>query len=209
VQDNALGKKTESTRRLTAKRLGELYGLDRGILLFRVLRHLWDADKAGQPMLACLCANARDPLLRITSAAILPVPQGESVSAADIAQIVATEAPGRFNEDTLQKIGRNAASSWTQSGHLKGRIRKVRVRPVVTPESMAYALLLGHLTGARGSLLFDSHWVRLLDLTGTEIDALAFQTSRRGLIDYRRLNTVVEISFSGLISPQDLEAVCE
>lgn len=207
VSDNVLGKRTESTRRLTAKRLREIYALDSNILLFRTLRQVWDADVAGQPMLACLCANARDPLLRITSAAILPVSLGGGVSAGDIARVVAMEAPGRFNEDTLQKIGRNAASSWTQSGHLRGRVHKIRVKPVVTAESMAYALLLGYLAGARGVLLFDTHWVRLLDLTTTEVDAFAFEASRRGLIDYRRLGTVVDISFSGLLSPQDLEAI--
>ena len=35
VEDNVLGKATEATRRLTSQRLGELYGLDRGLPLFR------------------------------------------------------------------------------------------------------------------------------------------------------------------------------
>ena len=60
VAENALGKQTVSNRRLTNQRLGELYGLDRSLPIFRVLRRLWDADEAGRPLLSLLCALARD-----------------------------------------------------------------------------------------------------------------------------------------------------
>src|SRR5688572_24162081 len=42
VDENILGKPTTATRRLTSQRLAELYGLDRRLALFRVLRRLWD-----------------------------------------------------------------------------------------------------------------------------------------------------------------------
>ena len=38
IEGNCLGKPTASTRRLTNQRLGELYGLDPKIPLFRILR---------------------------------------------------------------------------------------------------------------------------------------------------------------------------
>ena len=47
-----------TTRRKTFVVLGQLYGLDPSILLFRALRHLWDADADAQPLLAMLCALA-------------------------------------------------------------------------------------------------------------------------------------------------------
>ena len=47
VDENALGKPTQTTRQRTAKRLAELYSLDPNCTLFRLLRHFWPADQAG------------------------------------------------------------------------------------------------------------------------------------------------------------------
>src|SRR3984893_13802813 len=41
IEGNCLSKPTGSTRRLTNQRLGELYGLDPAIPLFRILRPPW------------------------------------------------------------------------------------------------------------------------------------------------------------------------
>ena len=64
VEENALGKPTQTTRQRTAKRLEELYSLDPNCTLFRLMRHFWPEDQASRPMLAFLAAAARDPLLR-------------------------------------------------------------------------------------------------------------------------------------------------
>jgi hypothetical protein len=64
VEENVLGKPTQTTRQSTAKRLTELYGLDPACSLFRLLRQFWASDKDGRPMVAFLVAAARDPLLR-------------------------------------------------------------------------------------------------------------------------------------------------
>ena len=64
VEHNVLGKSTNASRRLTNQRLGELYGLDPAIPVFRVLRRLWDLDEDGRPLVAMMCALTRDPLLR-------------------------------------------------------------------------------------------------------------------------------------------------
>lgn len=60
VEENALGKATLATRKLTAQRLAELYGLDDSIPLFRLLRGLWKLDPDARPLLATLVALARD-----------------------------------------------------------------------------------------------------------------------------------------------------
>src|SRR5687768_6372282 len=52
VEDNLLGKPTQTTRKRTAERLAELYALDPGCTLFRLLRHFWPSDPAGRPLLA-------------------------------------------------------------------------------------------------------------------------------------------------------------
>ena len=61
LEENVFGKRTAATRRLTAQRLNELYALDPEVTLFRLLRFFWQADALARPLLALLCACARDP----------------------------------------------------------------------------------------------------------------------------------------------------
>jgi hypothetical protein len=76
IEDNCLSKPTISTRRSTNQRLGELYGLDPSIRLFRIMRRLWDGWVVGRPLLAILAGVARDPLLRATCSAVISLPVG-------------------------------------------------------------------------------------------------------------------------------------
>jgi len=209
TEDNVLGKKTASTRRLTVKRIRELYALDPTMPLFRLLRHLWEFDAAGRPLLACLCANARDPLLRITAPAVLDVQEGEPYSKEQTIALLAEGTGDRFNPATVDKIARNTSSSWTQSGHLKGRVRKVRTRAKATPAATAYALVLGFMTGARGEMLYTTYWAQLLDARSSQIDTLAFEASRRGWLDYRRVGSVVEVTFPDLLTSSEMEMIRE
>src|SRR5215213_11416978 len=80
VNDNVLGKRTMATRKESFRRLRELYGLSPEVPLFRALRDLWEANLDSQPMLAFLCASARDPILRASAAMILELPEGTRVS---------------------------------------------------------------------------------------------------------------------------------
>ena len=72
VDENVLLKKTVITRKDSFRRLRELYSLNKNTLLFRALRDLWDDDMQVQPLLALLCAVARDPLLKGTAEMISP-----------------------------------------------------------------------------------------------------------------------------------------
>src|SRR5271157_1865110 len=63
IEHNVLGKRTPVTRKRSVERLTELYGLDPAIPIFRIFRQLWQAESVGRPMLAGLCAHARDTLL--------------------------------------------------------------------------------------------------------------------------------------------------
>ncbi len=199
LRDNALLKRTDATRRESVRRLRELYGLKRETLLFRALRDLWDVDPSAAPMLALLCAVARDPLLRASAQVIFATPLGKSVDAASISKAIAREYPGRFNETTRASIGRNAASSWTQSGHLLGRTHKVRVKAQSHPTTVAYALLLGHLCGSRGEALFSTGWSQLLDAPPQTLHEQAFLAAQRGWLEYRHAGAVTEIGFSHLL----------
>src|SRR5262245_45501071 len=86
VDQNVLGKPTQTTRKRTAQRLVELYALDRTRAVFRLLRHFWSADAQARPLLAYLTAAARDPLLRETTPCVLDVPVGTIMTPAQISE---------------------------------------------------------------------------------------------------------------------------
>jgi hypothetical protein len=78
IEDNVLSKRTPVTRRTTADQLRELYALDPGVTVFRLLRQFWSADLKARPLLACLCAQARDPLFRATADFVLTTKAGRA-----------------------------------------------------------------------------------------------------------------------------------
>lgn len=201
VDENVLGKQTISTRRLTLQRLGELYGLDPVLPVFRVLRRLWAFDETGRPLLAMLVALARDPLLRATAPAVLALPPGAELVRTSFLDALRQAVGARLNEAVLDKVARNAASSWSQSGHLQGRVRKLRQRVTPTPGSLAMALWLGMREGLAGQGLLESRWTRVLDRTGPELLPLSLQTKQLGLIHARAGGGIVEIDASRLDGP--------
>ncbi len=207
ADDNVLLKETVTTRLRSLRGLRELYALDRKVPVFRALRDLWDASTSEQPLLALLCATARDPLLRATASMILSVSEGASVTPAMLAEPVNEYSAGRYNSAILAKIGRNAASSWQQSGHLQGRLKKLRVRATAGPAATTYALLLGHLCGIRGAALFNTFFTQLLDTPPSAVDSLAFMASQRGWLDYRRIGDVADIGFSWLMRTETMESI--
>jgi hypothetical protein len=203
LDDNVLGKVTRSTRQKTAKYLTALYALDPSRAVFRLLRHFWGADPPGKPMLGYLAATARDPLLRECSEDVLGVPQGEVHDATAIALALSDRFPSRFSPSTLQSASRNLASSWTQAGYLTGKVAKRRSRPTVTPQVVAYALVLGYLTGLRGKMLLESLWARLLDRSPAEMMELATEASKQGWLRLKAAGSIVEVTFPGLLKPAE------
>ena len=203
VERNVLLKRTEATRRESLRRLRELYGLNKGLAVFRALRDLWETAPAEQPLLALLAALARDPLLRASAKPIILAQPGNPISADMISEAVQRQLPGRFNPMTLASIGRHAASSWTQSGHLRGRANKVRAKAAAGPAGTAYALLLGYLCGARGESLFDTFWTQVTDAPASLLHERAFAASRSGYLEYRHAGDMTEVRFSYLLRQEE------
>ena len=199
IDENALLKKTVATRKASFRWIRELYALDRKILLFRALRDLWDEDTQAQPLLALLSAVARDPLLRCTAERILAVPVRETVTREMMMDAVNASFPDRYSPKTLKSTGKNIISSWQQAGLLSGKLHKVRVMAQSWPASVAYALLLGYLSGAQGEALFRTLWCRLLDAPAHVLYEQALAASQRGWIEYRHMGDVTEIGFRYLL----------
>lgn len=205
LEENVLGKETVESRRRTLRYLRELYLLRSDALLFRALCDLWTDDPAGQPLLAGLCALARDSVFRASAPAIFASETGDEVTSADLSETVRKTFPNSYSDATLGKIGRNTASSWEQTGHLEAvaRTTKVRTRAVCTPSTTAYALLLGHLEGVQGAALFDTVWARALDRPRAHLLDLAVLASQRSLIDFRHSGGITEVKFSELLRPME------
>jgi hypothetical protein len=204
-EDNLLNKSTAATRKLSGQRLCELYGLDPRITVFRALRRFWERDAAGRPLLALLCALARDPLLRATATPVLSLRVGEELSRQRMTDAIRQATGDRMNDATLDKVARNASASWLQSGHLTGRVRKLRRLVRATPDVAAYALLLGYLQGARGSRLFDTEWTRVLDSSAAELRQLAVDAKSLGCLDLKIAGEIIEIGFSRTLTPEEIQ----
>jgi hypothetical protein len=205
MDENVLGRQTSRAREWTFRQLRRYYGLNPEILLFRALRDLWDDDVRGQPVLALLCALARDPVLRSTTDVILEAAVGDALEPVDFRRAIEATFPGAYGEKTLKTTAANVASSWYQAGFLEkaGRTERFRSEPAITAGDLAYALLLGHLQDVRGALLFETAWAGILDRPTSRLTDLAALASQQGLIEFKQSGGVVEVGFSVLLRPID------
>lgn len=205
IESNCLGKRTAATRKLSFQRLSELYGLDTQIILFRVLRDLWGSHKSSRPLLGLLLALARDPLLRVSAPAVILTPHGHEFARQSMKDSFSETLGDRLNDSTLDKVVRNACSSWTQSGHMSGRGRKIRQKVNATPAAATYALLLGFALGRRGRLLFDTPWAAILDVSPDDLIDVAIDAKRLGLIDLKQSGSMIDVSFPTLLTEKERE----
>jgi hypothetical protein len=208
-EENCLGKRSVKTRKLTYRHLVDLYSLDPAVTIFRALLFFWNRDVSGRPLLALLCAFSRDSVLRSTAPFILSVSEGTTIARESVEEYIDNQEPGRFSKATLQSTARNISSTWTKSGHLSGRSRKIRSRAKPTAGTVSFALLLGYLKWLRGEELFNSEYVRLLDCSCNHAVEFAEEASRRGWIVFKRIDNVIEALFPSLLSIEDMELIRE
>ena len=157
-----------------------------------------------KPLLALLLALARDPLLRASAPPVLRMRPGEELARQQMTDALNRAVGSRLSESTLDKVVRNAASSWTQSGHLKGRGRKVRqtrhanggdhgLRPSAWATSPASA-------GRRSS----SRCGRRCSMRRPgELMHLAMDARRLGFLDMSQSGGVIDVAFSRLLAPDE------
>lgn len=195
LQRNLLGKGTDSTRQKSLRHLRELYALDEARPIFGLLRSLHAIDAASLPLLAVQVAWARDPLFRATTPPVMDASEGERVETASLAQAFESAFPNHYSEVSRNRISRNAASSWTQSGHLLGHANKTRQRIKPTAAAVTLALFLGTIAGYYGAAVFSNPWCALLDLNADRARAMGLEAHRAGLLNLRAVGEVVEISF--------------
>lgn len=209
IDENLLGKKTNSNRKETAKFLTRLYGLDPNVLLFRIFRYYWKFETAGRPLLAGLYANARDDILRSSAQIVIETEEGEILSRQSVESLLKEKYPNRFSPASCLSISQNLMSSWKQIGYLEGRITVRRKTPVVTPVNIAFALFLGYCSGLRDNLLFETFWTYLLHVPNHILHEKASQASQRGLLTYKNVGGIVEVDFSSILTENEKEVLRE
>lgn len=198
--DNCLGKRSARTRSITLRHLADLYALDLSVPLYRVMRFLWERDAAGRPLLACLTAYARDPILRLSAPFVLDLPPGARLVRGELERFIDNQEEGRLSKATLKSTAQNVSTTWTHAGHLRGAVNKSRSAALPTAGAASLALLLGYVQGIRGLNLFETEYARLLDCPSERVIELAEDASRSGWIVCKRIGAVVEVLFPNLWS---------
>lgn len=203
VELNCLGKRSGSTRALTWGHLVDLYGISPEQLVFRGMRWFWARDVQAHPLLALCAALARDGLLSSVAPHVWAAPKGSTVTRESVETFMSARFPERFSPATLKSVAQNINASLTQSGHLSGRVRKLREQAMPTPASVAYALLLGHASGARGPALFQTRFMKAQDVPVAACIDLAEEAARKGWIAFKRVADVMEVAFPRQIRPAE------
>jgi len=192
--ENLFGKTSGAAGLSVLANLTKLYGIKSPPPITRAMIRLWAMDAAGRPMLALLCALARDPLLRASSNVVLPATLGERLRWPAIAEEIERQHPGRFSPAMLKSLSQNCASTWTQSGHLKGKVAKVRAHAMATPEAAALGALIARFAGFAGPALLASPWMVVLDAPHEERLGLLRRAQGRGLVRIRHAGAVFELT---------------
>ncbi len=200
IEENCTHKSTAATRKLTNQRLSEFYALDPKVPMFRVLRRVWDLSPEGRPLLAMLTALARDPRFLMTAPYIIALDDGAECQREPMAAAVRSIGGDRLNASILDKVVRNAASSWVQAGHLAGRTFKKRSHVRPTPAVATYAAYLAFHAGLRGAEVFRSGWFQVIDASPAKARDLLLEAKQHGLIDLRLAGDVVTLGLDRLDS---------
>lgn len=211
IEENRMGKSTANTRRLTFRHISSLYGFMEQPPLTKVFLKLWKSDNSGHRLQALLIALARDPILRETAKVVLRGAIGQNLQRPLFETALSSAHPNRFSEKTIRSVAQNCASTWTQSGHLRGSIKKVRHRVSPSPSAVAMAALLATVAGFGGPAILSSIWMQVLDLSPDQALDHLRRAEALGLARVRSAGEVTEIAIrqpmAATLGVRDLELV--
>lgn len=195
-EENILQKTSISSRQKSFYHLALLYSLDIQNHVFSTLRFLWGEAQEERPLIALESAIARDKILHYSAQKILPLEYGSLITKEEMIVYIEQEYRKRYSTKLIDSTSRNLLSSWVQSGHLSGKIKKIRTKAKAGPASLTYALYLGQLTGLQGASLFDTVYVHALDATDTEIQAYLHTAMKKGWLIYRSAGGIIELTLT-------------
>ena len=197
TEENLLGKPTQRTRRDSWQHLSRLYGLNDPQLSQIGFLTLWREYPAAQPQLALAQALVHDGLLRLSGPFVTALAVGEAATGPQLATYLKAQGAS-YSEKTLQSAARNLLSSWSQAGLLAGTNPKRRAALEWHPAALTLLLRHAYLRGDRGATLYHSPELQALGLGGEGADALAQAAGKQGLLSYKRIGDVLEVTFPNL-----------
>jgi hypothetical protein len=200
LHENITNKRTKINQGKTLKLLAGLYRFDPGRPEFKCFKYFWQrAGDAEKSTLALLYAISGDYLLAESIPVVLSVSAGDKVHVEKFKENLDACHPERYSENTKHSIAQNLASSWKQAGYIEGKVKSIRRKTTPGYLAAAFALLLAWLHGLRGDYMLHSKWVRALALSDARLRELAFEASKRDLLQYRFSGDVTTISFDNLL----------
>lgn len=195
VNENCLGKESLKNRGITARHLKQLYSLDSNFPIWFALRFLHEKDRDSLKLLALLCAFGRDELLRTYFPFLLSKEHGVTIPREETEAFFEQTFPGRFSPAMLKSLAQNINGSYTLSGHLQGRVKKVRNKPKATTAAVVYAVYLGALLEKRGIEMLHTDFVKILEINEDEALEHLQIASQRGWVNLKHMGQVLEVNF--------------
>jgi len=208
IEENITNKKTKSNILKTQKTITSLYSFDFEYPQFRVLHYFWNVvDEKLKPLLAFLFAYGRDYLLFESTDVVLTTPIGEKVPTSKLEENLEKYHPNHYSENTRRSIAQNIASSWKQSGYITGKVKNIRTKTSPDYYIVTFSLILAYLDGIRGDFLLAGKWVKVLDITESQVRELAIEAARRDLLQYNYAGGVTTFSFNNLFNKLNINGI--
>lgn len=198
VDGNILAKPTQSSREKSYRHLVELYGLDYYKPVYRAMRKLGRESPKDLSLLAMLCVYGRDPQLRHSFAMIDSLSPGTVLPRENMESHLEEGFPGQFSAAMKKSLAQNVNTTWSASGHLEGRAKKMRRIPRGGWAASTYAMFLGYLLGLRGEILLNSVFGHLVASQPAQLIAHLSTAASRHWLRLRHAGGVIEIDFTDL-----------
>ena len=208
IDENCLGKRTRASRKLTLQRLTELYGLNRRLVLFRVVGDLWGASQLQSP--------APGPAARAGARPVAPGYQvrrdPHPIRPGDLQTIHDRRVGGSRRSPEPADDGQGRAQRLVFVDPVRGSARQQHQDPTACVRDAC-----GHRVRAAGRVRdrqagptpvrFETPWCAILDAGAEELVEPAAAAKRLGLLDLKRSEPMIDVSFATMLADTGRESI--
>jgi len=208
LSQNVINKKTSSGIKKTTGYLTALYSFDLKYPPFKALKYFWQiSEEKDKPILALLYAIGHDYMLAESIPTVSETKIGDKVNIEKVDEMIESNHPSRYSENTRRSMAQNLASSWKQAGFITGKVKNIRTQPVIGYHIVAFAFFMAYLDGLRGDFILTSKWVKALSLSDTSLRELAVEAAKRDILQYQFAGSVTAVSFNNLITKLEIDGI--
>jgi hypothetical protein len=208
LDQNVIGKKSNSGVSKTSNYLKSLYGFDLKDPSFSAFKYFWKiVEPKEKPLLAFIYAINQDGLLAESIQVLKDTKLSEKASIDLFEENIERFHPNQYSVNTRKSIAQNIASSWKQAGFIEGKVKNIRTQPEISYNIACFAFLLAYLKGDRGDFIWHSTGVEALCLYESKLRELAVGCTRKDLMQYQFAGSVTVISFDNLLNKIGIDAI--